>query len=161
MVFGTKKRLFVSAAALIAGLGLGFAFAQSAGQVLTTLTGQELITVQPANSAVVAYTTTANLRDGRMYLYNVPLTGFTISMTVSQSALALNPAGTLAAGTVNLPPTGFDGKMASIYSTQTITSLTLATTNGATINSPVTTLTANGHASYIYSLAANTWYRFE
>lgn len=140
-------------------LGLGFAWGQSADQIIYTLAGSELVQVQPANTAAVAYTTVSNLRDGRGYIYNVPLTGFTITMNVRQSAVSLNPAGTLATGTVTLPPTTFDGKFVTIFTTQTITSLTLAVSNTATVNTAVTTLAANATVGYIYSLADNKWYR--
>ena len=144
------------------GVAASYGIAQNAGQVLTTLLGNELVQVQSQvnNTAAIAYTTTANLRDGRMWVYNVPLTGFTITMTVSQSAVSLNPAGTLATGTIVLPPTTFDGKVVSIFTTQTITALTISTSNGATFApAVVTTLAAGTSVSYVYSLAGSVWHR--
>lgn len=140
------------------------ALSQNAGQVLTTLLGNELIQIQSQvnSTAAISYTTTANLRDGRDYLYNAPLTGATITMAVSQSAVSLNPAGTIAALTIVLPPTTFDGKMVSIYTSQTISSLTLSTSNSATfVPAAVTTLTANSTVAYVYSLAGNVWHRMQ
>jgi hypothetical protein len=156
-------RLFFVAGLLATVAAGGYALAQNTGQVLATLLGSELIQLtSPTNTtAAITYTTTANIRDGRDYVYNVPLTGATISLAVVKSALSLNPAGTIAALTVNLPPTTFDGKIVSIFTTQTITALTLATTNGATINTPVTTLAANATVAYVYDLATTTWYRIQ
>lgn len=83
-------------------------------------------------------------------------------MTPVQAAVSLNPAGTLAAGTIVLPPTTVDGKLVTIYSTQTITGLTLSTSNGATFApAAITTLTANTNVGYVYSLSGNVWHRFQ
>lgn len=155
------RTLLIAVAIGIAGFG-GWAWSQNANQVLLTMLGSELIQVIPANTAAISYTTVASLRDGRMYVANVPLTGFTLTMTPLQSVVSLNPAGTLAAGTIVLPATLVDGKTVGIYTTQTITALTLSTSNTATFTpTAVTTLTANSHVSYVYSVAANTWYRIE
>jgi len=131
--------------------------------VLTTLLGSELIQAQsPTNTtAAIAYTTVASLRDGRDYLISVPTTGGTVTMTTLQSALILNPAGGLSTLTVVLPPTATDGKTVTIFSTQNVTTLTMSTSNGATINQPQTSLTANSAAqAWVYSLANTAWYRF-
>jgi hypothetical protein len=155
-------RTWVIAATLgLFGLG-GWAWSQNAGQVVTTMLGSELIQLTQANTAAIGYTTVNALRDGRGYLYNVPTTGFTINLTVAQSALSLNPAGTLATGTVVMPATILDGKVVSVFTTQTITALTLSTTNGATFTpAAVTTLVAGANVNYVYSVTANTWYRIE
>lgn len=138
------------------------AFAQNAGQVQTTMTGKELVQIYPSNTAAVVYTSTASLRDGRFYLYQAPLTGFTITMTVDQSAVSLNPAGTLAAGTIMLPPTTVDGKIVTVFSSQTITALTLSTSNSATfVPAAVTTIAAGASLGYVYDLANNQWHRFQ
>lgn len=138
------------------------AFAQNAGQLLFTPTGKELVQVIPPSTAAIAYVPLAMLRDGAQYVYNVPLTGFTLVMTAEQSVVSLNPAGTLATGTVTLPPTLYDGKIVSIFSSQTITALTLNTSNSATfVPAVVTTLAAGSSVSYIYDLANNQWHRFQ
>lgn len=140
----------------------GYSYAQNQFQTIATLLGTELVEIRPAGSAYSAFTTVANLRDGRMYLYNAPLTGFAITMTVSQSVVSLNPAGTLATGTITLPPTAFDGKTVTIFSSQTITALTINTSNGATfVPAVVTTLAANASVAYVYDLANNQWHRYE
>ena len=60
--------------------------------------------------------------------FYVPVTGFNITMQTN--ILVLNPAGTLATGTVNLPLNPVDGAFAEISSTQVITSLTVAANTG-------------------------------
>lgn len=151
-------------AAILAIAPAARAISQSTNQVIMTLLGTEQIQVysQVNNTAAIAYTTTASLRDGRMYLYNVPVTSFTITLTPTQSAVILNPAGTLAAGAIVMPPTGVDGKLVTIYTTQTITALTLSTSNSATFTpAAITTLAANTSVAYVYNLAGNVWYRMQ
>jgi len=59
------------------------------------------------------------------------VTGFVVTMTAA--VLQLNPAGTLATGTVNLPLNPPDGCVAEISSTQVITALTVAANTGDVI----------------------------
>ncbi len=150
----------------IAGLALfglaGLALAQSPNQLILTPTGKELIEVTPPGSATFGYLPLAVVRDGAQYVYNVPLTGFTIVMTAEQSVVSLNPAGTLATGTITMPPTLYDGKIVTIFSSQTVTALTLNTSNSATfVPAVVTTIAAGGSVSYIYDKANNQWHRFQ
>lgn len=149
-------------AAILVAIGLfaAGAFAQSVYPIQTTLRGDEKILLVDHTTGGDVYTTVSAVRDGRGYIYQAPTTGFTIAMTVAQSAVSLNPAGTLATGTITLPPTATDGKMVSIWSSQTITALTLNTSNGATITNPVTTISGGAAAvSYLYSLSSNAWRR--
>lgn len=154
--------LAAAIALLMAGGGAGLVVAQNAGQFQFTVTGKELVQIIPSNTAAIVYTSVSSLRDGRMWLYNVPLTGFTVTMTVDQSVVSLNPAGTLATGTIVFPPTNVDGKTVSIFTSQTVTALTLSTSNSATFApAAVTTLAANGSIEYVYDLANNQWHRFQ
>ena len=149
--------------ALVAG-ALGVAYAEvSPNQVINTLTGTEYVEIiSPVNTtAALAFAPVASLRDGRSYVYGTPSTGFTLTMGVNQSAVSLNPAGSLSTGAIVLPPTTFDAKIVSIFSTQAISTLTLSVSNGATINTPVTSLTANQSVEYVYDLATTTWYRIQ
>jgi hypothetical protein len=142
-------------------LGGGYAIAQNAGQTLLTFLGSELIQVYPPNTAAIAYTSVASLRDGRQYLYNIPVTGFTITLTPLQSAVSLNPAGTLATGAIVFPPTLVDGKVVTLFSSQTITALTITTSNGATfVPAVVTTLAAGVPIGYVYQAVGNVWHRY-
>jgi len=89
----------------------------------------------------------------------VPVTGFSQTIPGHIGVYVLEPAGTLAAGTLRLPASPPDGKQQTITSTQTITSLTLSTSDGSTIIGGVTTLAANTPIRYVYNLANTKWYR--
>lgn len=154
----------VLAAAIIFVFGLQRGVAQNANQIIRTLLGTEIVQVQSQTNrtAAISYTTVGSLRDGRGWLYQAPLTGFSITMTVSQSVVSLNPAGTLATGAVVLPPTADDGKVVTIFSSAAITALTLSTSNSATfVPAVITALTAGQSVSYVYDLANNQWHRFQ
>ena len=124
-------------------------------------TGVERIEVDNGG-AVLAETQVSAIRDASGYQKASPLTGATLTMgtanSVYQSVLALTPAGTIATLTVNLPPSPVDGHRALIFTTQTITTLTLAAA-GTTLNNAVTTLSALGNVEYIYSASNTTWDR--
>lgn len=92
------------------------------------------------------------------YSLQVPLTGFTIQAGAGVAQLILNPAGTLASGTVNFPLSPTDNQSFAIASSQIITALSLTAT-AATISNAVTTLAAGGFAKYLYSSASTTWFR--
>lgn len=94
----------------------------------------------------------------------VPGTGFnvTVPTPVSQQQwMILQPAGTLASGTITLPlNTGVpDGTQVLVTTTQIITAFTLAL-NGATaaFGAP-TTLSANAFFTMRFYQATNSWYR--
>jgi hypothetical protein len=87
------------------------------------------------------------------------VTGSTITMQTG--VLVLNPTGTLAALTVNLPLNPVDGAVAEISSTQTITALTVAANTGdSLVGNAANTLTivpagagsAIGRVVYRYTL---------
>lgn len=142
----------------------GFARAQSAGQTITSPTGKELFAVEGNGStgATLAYMSSSSLRDGRFYIYNAPLTGFTVAPTVDQSAISLNPAGTIAAGTITMPATTVDGKVVTVFTSATITALTL-TPQGSTTFVPaaVITLAAGASVGYVYDKPNNQWHRYQ
>ena len=80
----------------------------------------------------------------------VPLTGFSISPISSN--VVLNPAGTLATGTILLPLNPSDGQKLVITSTQTQTALTVtANTNDSIVGGP-TALVAKTAVTLRYSL---------
>lgn len=88
---------------------------------------------------------------GYPFDFYVPLTAFTITMQTG--ILVLNPAGTLATGTVNLPLNPPDGCLAEISSTQTQTAITVAAnTSDLIAGAAVTALVANTRVGYRYSL---------
>lgn len=93
-----------------------------------------------------------------------PGTGFNITVptpTTEQQWMILQPAGTLAAGTITLPlNTGVpDGTQLLVTTTQIITSFTLALNGAANAYGAPTTLAANGFFTMRFNQATNSWYR--
>jgi len=95
----------------------------------------------------------------------VPLTGFTITIADGVSTLILDPAGTLATGTITLPATPLDGQEVRVTSSQTITALTVSPNAGQSVaNAPTTlavSLTGPQGYEFIYHAANTTWYRLQ
>lgn len=101
---------------------------------------------------------TASVIDYTMASVQVPLTGFTIQIADKSQVLTLDPAGTLATGTIKLPANPYDGQPIQITSTSTITSLTLSSAVGTIKNGP-STLLAGSSIAYFYHASNKTWYR--
>ena len=93
------------------------------------------------------------------YDYQVLTTGFTYTFVAGTQVLVIVPAGTLATGTITMPPAPADGMTIRFSSSQIITALTVNANTGQNIVSAVTTLAAGGGAVYIYRLLNTTWYR--
>jgi len=128
------------------------------------LTGTEVI---PADTNAVAGTApqtigipVSALRNTSGMSQQTPLTAFAITIPANVAVLQLTPAGTLATGTITLPASPYDGQDAFIFSTQTVTALTIAANMGQTINgTAITTIAANTRIGYKYNVANTTWYR--
>jgi hypothetical protein len=93
-----------------------------------------------------------------------PGTGFNITVptpTTEQQWMLIQPAGTLATGTITLPlNTGVpDGTQVLVTTTQIITSFTLALNGAAAAFGAPTTLAANAFFTVRYYQATNSWYR--
>jgi hypothetical protein len=93
----------------------------------------------------------------------VPANGFNITVPTpvsEQQWMLLQPAGTLATGTITLPlNTGVpDGTTVIISSTQEITSLTIALNGASAIYGAVTTLAAGAATEIRYYQPTNSWY---
>ena len=93
----------------------------------------------------------------------VPGNGFNVTVPTpvsEQQWMILQPASTLATGTITLPlNTGVpDGTQVLITSTQTITAFTIALNGAAAIFGTVTTLSAGAAVCYRYYQATNSWY---
>lgn len=99
------------------------------------------------------------------YSKQVPTTGFSITIAAGLQTLILDPAGTLATGTITLPAKPADGQQIRITSTQMITALTVAANAGQSIkNAPTTfntSLTGAQGYEYMYVIANTTWYRLQ
>ncbi len=93
-----------------------------------------------------------------------PGTGFNVTVptpTTEQQWMLIQPAGTLAAGTITLPlNTGVpDGTQVLVTTTQIITTFTLALNGAAAAFGAPTTLAANAFFTMRYYQATNSWYR--
>lgn len=93
-----------------------------------------------------------------------PGTGFNIAVptpVAQQQWLLIQPAGTLAAGTVTLPlnTSTPDGTEILVTSTQIITTFTLALNGATAANGAPTTLAANGFFRMRFVQSQNSWYR--
>ncbi len=91
------------------------------------------------------------------YSLQVPSTGFSITISGDVKTLELNPAGTLATGTITMPASPIDGQEIRVSSTQTITALTVSPNSGQTISNAPTTLTAGTGFAYTYNLSGTKW----
>jgi hypothetical protein len=89
----------------------------------------------------------------------VPVTAFSITIANNTSTLILNPAGTLATGTITMPATPIDGQEVQITSSQTVTACTFSPNASQTISNAPTTLVAGVGNKFIYHLAGTNWYR--
>lgn len=93
-----------------------------------------------------------------------PGTGFNITVPTpvsEQQWMIIQPAGTLAAGTITLPlNTGTpDGTQVLVTTTQIITAFTLALNGAASAFGAPTTLAANASFTMRFYQATNSWYR--
>lgn len=93
-----------------------------------------------------------------------PGTGFNITVptpVAQQQWLVLQPAGTLATGTVTLPlnTSTADGTELLVTTTQQITTFTLALNGAAAAYGDPTTLAAEDFFRMRFVLSTNSWYR--
>ena len=93
-----------------------------------------------------------------------PGTGFNITVPTpvsEQQWILLQPAGTLASGTITLPlNTGVpDGTQVLVTSTQIITSLTVALNGASAVFGSPTSFAVGGFFTLRFYQATNSWYR--
>ena len=93
-----------------------------------------------------------------------PATGFNITVptpTSEQQWMLLQPASTLATGTITLPlNTGVpSGTQILVTSTQTITALTIGLNGSSSASGAPTTILAGGFFTLRFYQATNSWYR--
>jgi hypothetical protein len=92
------------------------------------------------------------------YDYQTPTTGFSYTFAAGTQTLVMNPAGTLAAGTITMPAAPSDGMTITFSSTQQITAITLNGNTGQTVVGAVSYLPANTAVSYVYRSANTSWF---
>jgi hypothetical protein len=91
------------------------------------------------------------------YDYQTPTTGFSYTFAAGTQTLVMNPAGTLATGTITMPASPSDGMTITFSSSQQITALTMSG-NGKSIVGAVTFLPASTGVTYVYRSTGTTWY---
>jgi len=157
-------------AAAVAGVFLGvsgLALAQFTGQMPTPGTVANLhqndlaqIVVSGQASAQQPLASLAQVTSMNGYAYQVPTTGFSITVPTSVGYLILNPAGTLATGTITLPANPTDGQFFCWVSTQTQTAVTITAGAGQTLAGVATETAGVANTQYCRRFVAstNTWY---
>lgn len=93
------------------------------------------------------------------YDYQVLTTGFSYTFAAGTQVLVINPAGTLATGTITMPASPSDGMTITVESTQQVTALTMSG-NGGTVVGAAVQLVPNQPLSWVYRSTGTTWYPF-
>lgn len=126
----------------------------------TALTGTEAFeSVQSGATRQVVASQIKTYVSKATYTYNVPVTGFSITITNGTEYLILDPAGNLASGTIVLPAAPLDGQSLTIACSKNVSGLTLTPNTGQTVATPATSLSAGVGVSFLYRSANATWYR--
>lgn len=97
----------------------------------------------------------------QQYDYQVLTTAFSYTFAAGTQTLIINPAGTLATGTITMPAAPADGMVIWITTTKQIVALTVNGNTGQTLTSGVTSLAPNQSVAYLYRSSNTTWYPFE
>lgn len=92
------------------------------------------------------------------YSFQTPSTGFSVTLANNIWHTVLDPAGTLATGTVILPALPGDGMIVNVRSSQVITALTVSPNSGQSVLGNPTAFAAGGIFECIYHLGNTTWY---
>ncbi len=88
-----------------------------------------------------------------------PLTGTSQVVPDDAEVVLVTPAGTIAAFTLTLPVTPYDGQTIKFAFDQIITALTMAASGSGTLKGALTAATAKGFATWRYRASNTTWYR--
>lgn len=144
---------------------VGAAIAQVAIPYVPSINQNDVLQIVPRGfpSAQTVYATAGQVAGVEQYSYQVPLTGFAITPPNLTALLYLNPAGTLATGTLTMPAVASDGQRLCVEDSQTQTAITIAANTGQTLASfglgAVTALTANTKYCWLYQGSAASWIR--
>lgn len=95
------------------------------------------------------------------YTKRVPGTGWNYTAGNFEARMLFRPTGTVTTGYVTMAASPVDGGNLCIFTTQIITNFYPTANTGQTLQDAVTTLAANAHVCYVYSLANTTWNRSE
>lgn len=158
-----KYILGAAAAALVASVAL----AQTIPVPMLPSLGQtDIVQVIKGGvaSAQSTYVTAGSVAGLEQYSYQIPLTGFTITPPNYTALLYLNPAGTLATGTLTMAAAPSDGQKFCVEDTQTQTAITVSANTGQTMLTSiglgaVTALTANTRYCWFFNAPLAGWIR--
>ena len=92
------------------------------------------------------------------YDYQVSTTGFSYTFAAGTQVLVINPAGTLATGTITMPASPADGMTITVESTQQVTAITVSANTGQSIVGAPSQLIPNQPLSWVYRTSNTTWY---
>jgi Head domain of trimeric autotransporter adhesin len=121
--------------------------------------GNLIGTTVGATAGAGVYTATQGGKAEQGLSTQTPITGFNITIGPSVSLLMLNPAGTLAIGTIVMPGSPVNGQVINVMTSQVITALTVSGNTGQTILNAPTTLQAGTGFELKYNLGLTTWFR--
>jgi hypothetical protein len=93
------------------------------------------------------------------YSYQTPTTGSTLTLAQGYRNVIIDPAGTLSSLTITMPIGVYDGQKLTIASSQIVTTVTHNAGSGQTLKGGLTTLAANGFATWMYKQSNTSWYR--
>jgi hypothetical protein len=115
-------------------------------------------TIVPNSQTTGAWTRLSSITT-TAYSIQAPSSGFSITIGTGINQLILNPAGTLATGTVIMPLVALAGQTVRISAEQTITALTISANTGQTIVGNPSTLAQFASVSFMYDAPHLKWYR--
>lgn len=148
---------------LFAGLLLtpALALAQISPPILANTSQQDLVQIIPHGqpSAQNQYVPIGAVSAVPTYVYNVPVTAFSLTFAHQQGFFILNPAGTLSTGTVTFEANPSDAQRECTVSTQTQTAITFTANTGQTVVGAPTALTAGAVACFTYVAPLATWFK--
>jgi hypothetical protein len=106
---------------------------------------------------VVGSLTTDKARIDTGYGYSQPVTGGTVTLSATAYHTIIDPAGTLATLTVNMPASPVDGQVVDFRFSQVITALTIGG-NGNSVAGAPTTAALGQTFTAIFKASNTTWY---
>ena len=92
------------------------------------------------------------------YSFQTPATGFTITLGNNIWHTVLDPAGTLATGTITMPALPGDGMIINVRSSQIVTALTVSPNTAQSIKGAPSAFAVGGTFECIYNGNNTTWY---
>jgi hypothetical protein len=154
------KKFAIAGVACLALLGV--ALAQTVIPLLPTIGTTDYIQDIPNGNPGVGnrYVTPQQIAGVPGYVNEgAAVTAFSYTFGNSTTDIFMQPAGTLATGTLTTAPNPSDGQRECFLSTQTQTALTWSANTGQSISGAPTAGVANTPYCMTYNLAAATWYR--